>query len=602
MTYKSKPLALFALVIGLFAASGAQAQTLGWGYNEFGQLGVGSFANQPTPQTLTAAPDATGISGGFYFTVFQKSNGTVFTAGNNQFGQLGTGTEGSPDQATPVQVPGVANVTQVSAGGYHTAVLRSDGTVVSWGFNFDGEMGNGTTTTSGCACVASPVISSITNVIQVDTGLFHTVALKADGTVWAWGFNQAGQLGDGTQDDRSLPTQVGVGVTGFENIIAVGAGEVHSMALKGDGTVWVWGNNGNAQIGNGTAGGNQLVPVQNTTLTDVTQISAGAFHNIVRKPDGTVWVWGYNLEGQVGNGANTPDNQLVPEQNTTLTDTIDIGTNGGYTNFVRQRNGSMRSWGNNAFYGSVGDGTFTDRFSPVVTSVGTGNAVIGAGIFQSFALKPSFTTGTGANVRFYGANVNLNFTNISASGTVAYTAIDPTATGLTVPIGYIIQANAPAYNITSTATASGNIQVCLKVPSTFDSVLLNRLKILHGEGGSLIDRTSSVNFRKREICSNVTTLSPFVIAEGLAATAANVRVSGRVFSANGRAVSRAQVRVSDATGNTRTAMTNQFGYYQFEEVEAGQTYFFQVMSKAGSYQAQVVSVNDNVADLNFYAQ
>lgn len=593
---------LFTFIISLFLTAAVQAQTLGWGYNADGQLGVGTFMNQPTPQTLTSAPDATGISGGFFFTVFQKSNGTVFTAGDNEFGQLGTGTEGSPDQSMPVQVPGLANVIQVSGGGYHSAALRSDGTVMSWGFNFDGEMGNGTTTTSGCACIPSPVVSSITNVIQVDAGLFHTLALKADGTVWAWGFNQAGQLGDGTQTDSSLPTQVGVGVTGFENFIAVSAGEVHSMALKADGTVWVWGNNGNAQVGNGVAGGNQLVPVQNTTLTDVTQISAGAFHNIIRKTDGTVWVWGYNFEGQVGNGTNTPDNQLVPVQNATLTDTIDVGTNGGYTNFVRLRDGSMRSWGNGSFYGSVGDGSFADRFSPVVTAVGAGNAVIGAGIFQSFALKPSFTTGTGANVRFYGENINFNFTNISASGTVAYTAIDPTATGLTVPIGYIIQANAPAYNITSTATASGNINVCLKVPSTYDAVLLNRLKILHGEGGSLIDRTSSVNLRKREICSNVTSLSPFVIAEGLAATAANVSITGRVFSLSGKAVSRAQVRMTDASGNARTATTNQFGYYQFEEVEAGQTYIFQVMSKGASYQAQVLSVNDNVADLNFYAQ
>lgn len=593
---------IFTLIIGLLLASNIQAQSYAWGYNLNGQLGNGlSVSNQPTPQIVAALADATGASGGLEFSVFQKPNGTLAAAGDNQYGQLGTGTAGGRS-TTPVAVSLVNGITQISSGGYHTIALTSAGGVVAWGFNFEGELGNGTVNTTGCFCSPTRVDSTITNVAKIEAGFFHNLALKNDGTVWAWGDNSAGQLGDGTTTNRSSPVQVGVGVSGFSNIIAVSAGEFHSAALKSDGTVWVWGFNGNGQIGNGTANGVFRSPVLNTTLTGITQLSAGAYHNIARKTDGTIWVWGFNRNGQVGNGSNEPGDQLTPVQNATLTNIIDVGTNGGYTNFVRRRDGSLNSWGRSVTYGTVGDGTFTDRYSPVTTLVGSGNAVIGAGIFQNFALKPSFATGTGSNLSFYGENVRFNFANISVSGTLSYSAIDPTATGLAVPAGYVLQENAPAYNITTTAATAGNISVCLTVPSTYDLSLINRLKILHGENGSLVDRTSSVDFRKREICATVTSLSPFVIAEGLAPTAANVAISGRVFNQIGRPLSRAEVRISDANGNVKIATTNQFGFYGFEEIEAGRNYIVQVTAKGASFQAQFINANDNIAELNFYAE
>ncbi|HLM00219.1 MAG TPA: hypothetical protein VK400_04125, partial [Pyrinomonadaceae bacterium] len=143
------------LIAGLFSIE-VSAQTRAWGENGYGQLGIGNTINQPLPQTVTAMPDATGISSGLYHTLFLKSDGTVAAAGYNGHGQLGTGVGGA-NQSTPVPVPNLTTVVQVTAGIFHSAALLSDGTVRSWGSNLEGQIGNGKISQpTGCHCIPTP--------------------------------------------------------------------------------------------------------------------------------------------------------------------------------------------------------------------------------------------------------------------------------------------------------------------------------------------------------------------------------------------------------------------------------------------------------------
>ncbi len=369
----------------LALAIGASAQIKAWGRSDQGQLGNNSSSSpKPNPVNIGLS-DVIGIGGGELHTLMLRGNGTVLAFGWNPTGQIGNGTSGG-NAYTPFAVPGLTNVIQVTGGSVHSAALKADGTVWSWGSNFSGQIGVGTTTTSGCGCIPSPTQTLIADVIQIDAGGQHTLALKSDGTVWAWGNNVNGKIGDGTTITRPTPVQVGVGVFGFNNIIAVSAGGDHSMALKSDGTVWTWGNNASGQSGNGSAGLPILTPVQNTTLTNVAQISGGFEHSVALKTNGTVWVWGYNGQGQIGNGSSG-GNQPTPVQNITLTNVVDISA--GNHSLARKNDGSVWAWGEN-FYGQIGNGTTNTtgcqcQPSPVQSAVGIGNILIGAGHRHSFA-------------------------------------------------------------------------------------------------------------------------------------------------------------------------------------------------------------------------
>lgn len=604
MKQLSNKIALLALFLGLFLfIFDVPAQTLGWGRNDEGQIGIGNQEVQAFPVEILAVPDATGIGGGESHTLFLKADGTLLASGLNTTGQLGDGTTISP-RISPVAVSGLTNIVKVANGfGLHSAALRSDGTVWSWGYNLFGQLGNGTTETTGCRCVPTPMPISITNVVQIKTGDAYTLALKADGTVWAWGDNIVGQLGNGTMTNSSSPVQVGVGVAGFNNIVAVSAGESDAIALKSDGTVWIWGRNLYGQVGNGTRLVIQRLPVQNTTLSNIVQVSAGSANIMALRSDGTVWIWGNNTRGQIGNGA-TSDFQLFPVQNSTLTNIVEIEAGGGFTAYARRRGGTVWAWGY-SLYGQLGTGGSQTtgcqcQPSPLQSSVGAGNAGIGAGFYQGFSLNPVIPVTVGANQQLHGKNVEMFFTNVTGAGDVSYTAVDPTTTGLTVPPGYVIQGNQPAYEITKTATTSGNILVCLAVNKT-NPADYSLLKILHEEGGVLVDRTTSYSATFGNVCSTVSSFSRFVVAQGLIPTAARAMVSGRVSVGKGAGLVNAFVILTDINGNSRTARTNSFGYYRFDDVEVGQTYIVAVRSKQFQFTPQIISVNDNIRDLDFTA-
>ncbi|MBE0605157.1 MAG: chitobiase/beta-hexosaminidase C-terminal domain-containing protein, partial [Deltaproteobacteria bacterium] len=234
--------------------------------------------------TITGTVSGAGrIAAGAYHTVAVKSDGTVWAWGYNYSGQLGDGT--TTDRSLPVRVTGLSGVAAVAAGVGHTVAVKSDGTLWTCGANGFGQLGDGTTTNR-----SQPVqVTALSGVVAIAAGYYHTVAVKSDGTVWAWGYNGFGQLGDGTTTNRSQPVQV----TALSGVASVAAGWYHTVAVKSDGTVWAWGYNGYGQLGDGTTT-NRSQPVQVTALSGVVAIAAGVDHTVAVKSDGTVWAWGYN--------------------------------------------------------------------------------------------------------------------------------------------------------------------------------------------------------------------------------------------------------------------------------------------------------------------
>jgi alpha-tubulin suppressor-like RCC1 family protein len=326
------------------------------GSNSYGQHGNGtSGGNASTPVAVSSLNSGvTQVSGGGSHCLALKSDGTVWAWGWNNFGQLGIGN--TTDSNVPVQVSSLSSVSKIYAGSNHNMALKSDGSVWTWGSNGSGQLGNNTTNNSN-----TPIqVTGISNVSKIAAGRYHCLALKNDGTLWVWGSNVYGQLGNGTNTQSKIPIQISL-----SNVVEIAAGEEQSLALKSDGTVWAWGYNNVGQLGNGN-NTNSNVPVQVTSLSGITDISTLiGDHCVALKNDGTVWTWGYNFYGQLGNNTNTSSN--VPVQVSGLTNVTDVEAGGNHCHAMKN-DGSIWAWGGNV-NGELGDGTTSSKKVPV--AVGT---------------------------------------------------------------------------------------------------------------------------------------------------------------------------------------------------------------------------------------
>jgi alpha-tubulin suppressor-like RCC1 family protein len=357
-------------------ASVAGAVTTGtvssFGNDEFGQLGNGAGGSSATPVAVAGLSGVVQIDGGREHALALKSDGTVWAWGHNNYGEVGDGTK--TNRQSPVQVKNLTGVTAVETGHYTSMALKSDGTVWMWGWNKFGTLGDGTTTNR-----TTPVqVKGLTKVIAIAGARDHSLALEANGTVWAWGDNEFGNLGTGNTTNSLVPVQVHT----LANVVAIAGGRDHSLAIESNGTVWSWGWNQYGQVGNGTKGNNVLSPVQVSGLTGVTMVSAGADHSMALKSDGTVWAWGQNNDGQLGDGTKT--NRATPVKVSGLANVTDIG-NGRLHSLAIEGNGSAWAWGLNTD-GQLGDGTKTNRATPVQVKGITGAFGLGGGVNYSIVL------------------------------------------------------------------------------------------------------------------------------------------------------------------------------------------------------------------------
>ena len=305
------------------------------------------------------------------------STRSVFTWARNNYGQLGNGEANFDRQLTPAQVHGIDGVRMLAAGGDSDYALRADGTVRAWGANAAGDLGDGSTIDR-----ATPVaVSGLTNVVGIAAALFSGYALKSDGTVWAWGYNYYGALGDGTTVNRLTPIRIAA----LSDVVAISASYESGYAVRSDGTVWGWGLNDKGQLGDGSTT-STVVPVQVKALRNIVSIAAQGWNGYALRSDGTVWAWGANSGGSLGNGS--PDQHglsgsSTPVQVTGLTGVKAIAA-GVYAGYALYGDGTMSAWGDN-YYGELGDGTTINRLAPVTLGL-SHVAAFGAGHASAYAV------------------------------------------------------------------------------------------------------------------------------------------------------------------------------------------------------------------------
>jgi alpha-tubulin suppressor-like RCC1 family protein len=328
-----------------------------------------------SPVQVVGMTSVTQVAAGGLHSLALRSDGTVWAWGNNFYGQLGDGTYTA--SSTPVQVPGLTGVIQVSANALHSLALRSDGTVWQWG-------------SDGITDQPAPVeVPGLTGVTKISAGGQFSLALRSDGTVWAWGRNQLGQLGDGTTTDSETPVQV----KGLSQVTRIAAGFDASLATRTRGitaitSVWAWGGNSSGQLGDGTLT-SHLTPEQVTGIgtTFIASISAGYQFAVVLGTDGSVWGWGADGSGQLGNApASNPVTRPLEltGQNSGITQ-----VSAGYDHVLAlESNGAVLAWGDNS-QGELGDGSTASAAGAVqVTGMTSASQVSAGGRFSLAIFAP----------------------------------------------------------------------------------------------------------------------------------------------------------------------------------------------------------------------
>lgn len=394
MNVRWRPLAAL-MVAALAAALPATARANGlahaWGFNNRGQLGASG------DDRSTAAPVA-GVSGthaaaGFQHSLVVGADGKVHAFGYNYYGQLGDGS--TTDRATPAEtapLPAGVSAISVAAGLGHSLALGSDGAVYAWGSSDTGQVGDGSNVARK-APVRVALPAGI-RAVAVAAGEIHSLALDDTGAVYAWGDNEYGQMGDGTTTDRYLPVEVSA--LAGRRIIAIAAGGHHSLAVDDTGKVHAWGANGYGQLGDG-AYYNRSTPAQVVGIPSgvvIRGLAAGKYHSLVLGSDGNAYAWGGNDSGELGDGTSgifAYRSEPKPVTGFPAGVTAVAVAAGSYHSLAIGSDGRAYAWGYN-YNGQLGDGATTNRKNPVaVTGLPDGAAVslLAGGSLHTLALTAS---------------------------------------------------------------------------------------------------------------------------------------------------------------------------------------------------------------------
>ena len=348
-----------------------------WGYNGLGQLGDGTTTDRAIPGLVQGLPNVLTLAAGFYHNLALTADG-VWAWGANDDGQLGEGTYGAldPYRTSPIQVLSGGGFVDIAAGVFSSFAIQADGRTWAWGANRFGSLGLGFAASNGIFPVPTEYRSGYSLISASQGGSVHTSVVKSDGSLWGWGDNYVGQLGNGTTDQQPTAAYVGPG------FVQVGAGGVHAAGLGPDGTLWAWGGNSNGQIGDGTTNAH-ISPVQIYVGKPIKQVSVGRFYTLALTTDGEAWGWGWNAYGQLGDGTSQnsrPSPLLIG------TGFTEVAANDRHSLGIKS-DGSLWAWGSNAS-GQLGDGTTTDQLVPVqvATSVGKPFQHVVAGGSHTLAL------------------------------------------------------------------------------------------------------------------------------------------------------------------------------------------------------------------------
>jgi hypothetical protein len=376
-----------------------------WGRNHYGQLGNGTTTNYSSPIQIGSLTNWKQIDVNDSASGAVKTDGTLWMWGFQYYGQLGNGTTTDVRYSSPIQIGSLTNWKQVSLGVFHTAAVKTDGTLWTWGA---GTGNNGQLGVGNLIQYYSPVqVGSLYNWKQVSGSGQHTAAIKTNGTLWTWGQNSYGALGNGTTIDYSSPVQVG----SLTNWKQISAATLNSAAIKTDGTLWTWGYNAYGQLGLGESDvvanfstANISSPLQasggstwaNTDPdTQILTVSHRAVHSALIKQDGTLWVGGLNSAGQLGNGTTITYNS--PIQIGSLTNWKQVAISGrvnqsniGMTAAIKT-DGTLWTWGQNQF-GALGNGTRVYYSSPIQIGALTNWKQVACGYIENvYAIKTDGT-------------------------------------------------------------------------------------------------------------------------------------------------------------------------------------------------------------------
>ena len=337
------------------------------------QSGNDVTVDLPDENSASVSTVLTGIvqvSAGKTHTCALTSAGGVKCWGDNDYGELGDGTR--TDRGAAVNVVGLSSgVRTISGGGYHTCALTNAGTVKCWGYNYDGQLGNGTTISSSIPVDVSGLSSGVN---AISSGAQHTCAVTSAGAVKCWGYNDFGQLGDGTRTSHRTPEDVSGLSSG---VSAIGAGEWHTCALTNTGGVKCWGYNYDGQLGDGTTADHYTPANVSGLSSGISAISVGGYHACALTSAGGVKCWGYNGVGGLGDGTTT--NRTTPVNVNGLSSGVSAVSTGFFHTCARTSAGGAKCWGYN-YYGALGDGTLTDRNTPTnVSGLSSGVSAISAG-------------------------------------------------------------------------------------------------------------------------------------------------------------------------------------------------------------------------------